>query len=161
MDTRGRTFRGSGRGGHLPDHDEWLETCFEKSAELLDVPALRAMWTRLRALPEVDPDAMCHGDLIPPNLLVSDGRLVGVLDCGGFGAADPALDLVAAWHVLDAEPLRRCRLALGAGRSSGVRGMAWAFQQAMGLVWYYVESNPTMSRIGRRTLERIIAAKTG
>jgi hypothetical protein len=28
----------------------------------------------------------------------------------------------------------------------------------MGLVWYYVESNPAMSRMGRRTLDRILAA---
>jgi hypothetical protein len=27
----------------------------------------------------------------------------------------------------------------------------------MGAVWYYVESNPAMSRMGRRTLERIMA----
>ena len=26
----------------------------------------------------------------------------------------------------------------------------------MGLVWYYAESNPAMSRTGRRTLERIM-----
>jgi hypothetical protein len=26
----------------------------------------------------------------------------------------------------------------------------------MGIVWYYVDSNPTMSRIGRRTLARIV-----
>jgi aminoglycoside phosphotransferase (APT) family kinase protein len=30
-------------------------------------------------------------------------HLVGVLDGGGFGPADPALDLVAAWHLLDYE----------------------------------------------------------
>ena len=27
----------------------------------------------------------------------------------------------------------------------------------MGLVWYYADSNPAMSRMGRRTLERIQA----
>ena len=37
------------------------------------------------------------------------------------------------------------------------RGKAWAFEQAMGLVWYYADSNPAMSRMGRRTLERIQA----
>jgi hypothetical protein len=36
--------------------------------------------------------------------------------------------------------------------------MAWAFQQAMGLVWYYLDSNPTMSRCGKRTLDRIVDA---
>jgi hypothetical protein len=26
----------------------------------------------------------------------------------------------------------------------------------MGLVWYYVDSNPAMSGLGRRTLDRIV-----
>jgi hypothetical protein len=38
------------------------------------------------------------------------------------------------------------------------RSKAWAFQQAMGLVWYYADSNPVMSRLGRITLNRIMAA---
>lgn len=37
------------------------------------------------------------------------------------------------------------------------RGKAWAFQQAMGAVWDYVDSNPAFSRMGCRTLERITA----
>jgi aminoglycoside phosphotransferase (APT) family kinase protein len=158
-DTRGRRFEGPGRGGHLPDHDDWMETCFEKSEDLLDVPRLRAMWAELRTLPEIDADVMCHGDLIPPNLLVRDGRLAGVLDVGGFAAADPALDLVVAWHLLDAAPRQALREAVGCGEVQWLRGMAWAFEQAMGLVWYYVESNPTMSRIGRGTLDRMLTGQ--
>ena len=156
-DTRGRTFEGRSRGGHLPDHDDWMETCFDKSEDLLDVRSLRAMWAELRTLPEVDADVMCHGDMIPPNILVRDGRLAGVLDGGGFAAADPALDLVGAWHLLDSTPREALREALGCGEVQWLRGMAWAFQQAMGLVWYYVESNPTMSECGRRTLDRLQA----
>lgn len=76
--TRGRSFRGEGRGGHLPDHDEWMETCFRESTGLLDVPRLRAMWAELRTLPEVDADVMCHGDLIPPRSLEIVGCGVGV-----------------------------------------------------------------------------------
>jgi hypothetical protein len=30
----------------------------------------------------------------------------------------------------------------------------------MGLVWYYLESNPAMSRMGRRTLDRILADRS-
>ena len=157
-DTRGRRFGGVGRGGHLPDHDAWLETCFRQSEELLDVPLLRRIWTGLRTLPEVDDDAMCHRDLIPPNLLVEEGRLVGVLDGGGFGPADPALDLVSAWHLLDETPRGVLRRELGCGDVQWRRGMAWAFQQAMGLVWYYVDSNPTMSRWGKRTVGRVVDA---
>lgn len=38
-----------------------------------------------------------------------------------------------------------------------VRWMAWAFEQAMGLVWYHAESNRPMSRLGVRTLDRLLA----
>lgn len=37
LDIRGRTFTGSGRGGNLRSHDAWMETCFARSAQLLDV----------------------------------------------------------------------------------------------------------------------------
>ena len=79
IDTRGRTFAGDNRGGHLPDHDAWMETCLERSEGLLDVPPLRRLWAALRELPREDGDLMTHGDLIPGNLLVRDGRLTGVL----------------------------------------------------------------------------------
>jgi len=160
-DTRGRRFGGEGRGGHLPDHDEWMDVCFRQSEGLLDVVRLRAMWAGLRTLPEVDGHRMCHGDLTPPNLLVRDRRLVGVLDGGGFAPADPALDLVAAWHLLDDVPRQVLREGLGCSEIQWRRGRAWAFQQSMGLVWYYAESNPSMSRWGRRTLDRLVRDGAG
>jgi len=160
-DTRGRRFGGEGRGGHLPDHDEWMDVCFRQSEGLLDVVRLRAMWAGLRTLPEVDGHRMCHGDLTPPNVLVRDRRLVGVLDGGGFAPADPALDLVAAWHLLDDVPRQVLREGLGCSEIQWRRGKAWAFQQSMGLVWYYAESNPSMSRWGRRTLDRLVRDDPG
>jgi aminoglycoside phosphotransferase (APT) family kinase protein len=156
LDTRGRTFGGSGRGGDLRSHDAWMATCFERSEHLLDVPRLRRLWADLRELPRTDADRMTHGDLIPGNVLVAGGRLAGVLDTGGLGAADPALDLVAAWHLLEPGPREALREALGCDDLQWQRGRAWAFQQAMGLVWYYLDSNPTMSRMGRRTLDRVL-----
>ncbi|MEV5744786.1 aminoglycoside phosphotransferase family protein [Microbispora rosea] len=155
--TRGRTFSGKGRGGDLRSHDAWMETCFERSEGLLDVPRLRRMWETFRSLPREAADVMTHGDLIPGNVLVSDGRLAGILDGGGFGPADPALDLVSAWHLLEAGPRQVLRLDLGCDDLEWERGKAWAFAQAMGVVWYYLETNPVMSRMGRRTLERILA----
>jgi aminoglycoside phosphotransferase (APT) family kinase protein len=50
-DTHGRRFDGQGRGGNLPDHDDWMEVCFRNSDGLLDVARLRHMWARLRELP--------------------------------------------------------------------------------------------------------------
>lgn len=158
IDTRGRTFPGRGRGGDLRSQDAWMETCFRHSEQLLDGPRLRRLWGRLRELPRTAPDVMNHGDLIPGNVLVSGGRLAGVLDVGDMVAADPALDLVAAWHLLDADTRSLLRADLGCDDLEWERGKAWAFAQAMGLVWYYVDSNPSMSRLGRRTLDRVLAA---
>jgi aminoglycoside phosphotransferase (APT) family kinase protein len=156
--TGGRTFSGRGRGGDLRSHDGWMQTCLERSGQLLDVPRLRRMWEAMRALPRGPAgDVMSHGDLIPGNVLVSGGRLAGILDAGGLGPADPALDLVAAWHLLKDGPRQALREELRCDDLEWERGKAWAFEQAMGLVWYYAASNPAMSRMGRRTLERIQA----
>lgn len=158
IDTRGRRYSGSGRGGDLRSHDAWMDTCFEHSQHIVDVPRLRRIWTQLRGLPRGSaPDVMTHGDLIPGNVLVSGGRLAGILDVGGFGPADPALDLVSAWHLLEAGPRQALRDELGCGDLEWERGKAWAFEQAMGAVWYYAGSNRVMSQMGQRTLHRIIA----
>lgn len=157
-ETRGRRFSGGGRGGDLSVHDEWVEYCLTRSEAMLPVGQVRAAWKTLRATPRASPDVMAHKDLTPANLLVADGRLAGVLDAGGFGPADPALDLVVGWHVLDRGPRELLRSRLSVDDDEWRRGAAWALQQAVGLVWYYEESNPSMSELGRSTLGRILAA---
>lgn len=156
VDVHGRRFDGAGRGGDLADHDGWMATCFDKSEALLDVARLRQLWARFRALPPGGAVVMSHKDLIPANLLIRDGRLAGVLDSGGFGPADPALDLVAAWHLFDRERRAIIRTRLDSSDVEWQRGAAWAFQQAMGLVWYYQASNPPMATLGRSTLARLL-----
>jgi len=155
--TRGRTFSGRRRGGDLADHDEWIAACLSYSEGLLDVPRLSRLWSSLRELPREDPDVMSHGDLTPGNVLVAGGHLAGVLDLECFGPADPSLDLISAWNLLGTGPRQVLRAALGCTDLEWERGKAWAFQQAVGLVWYYVDSNPVMSRLGRVTLDRITA----
>lgn len=157
IDTRGRTFSGQGRGGDLRSHDSWVAECLVRSESLIEVDRLRRVWAALRELPRNGvPDRMTHGDLIPGNILVAGERLAGVIDVGGLGPADPALDLIVAWHLLDEDPRQALRDDLGCDDVEWGRGEAWAFVQAMGLLWYYVESNPTMSRMGHRTLRRIM-----
>ncbi|MFD5215698.1 aminoglycoside phosphotransferase family protein [Microbacterium sp. NPDC058345] len=151
-----RVFDGRGRGGELSDHDDWMAHCLSQSTGIVDTDRVATLWGRLRAVPSAGPHVMSHRDLTPANLLVSDGRLAGVLDGGGFGPADRALDLVAAWHLFDAPARARLREAVGASDAEWHRGAAWALQQAMGLVWYYETSNPTMAQLGRSTVSRLL-----
>ena len=158
VDLRGRIFNRDNRGGLLPDHDAWVQVCLDRSGSLLDVAQLTRLWSYFRELSRTDPDVMTHGDLIPANMLVGGGRLTGVLDTGGFAPADPALDVIAGWHLLDDGPREVFRAELGSNDLQWERSKAWAFEQAIGAVWYYTDTNPAMSRMGRRTLARIVAA---
>jgi len=161
IDAGGRTFDGGGRGGVIAAQEDWVRTCFGRSEGLLDVPRLEELWRHYRELPRGnDPDVMTHGDLIPGNVLVADGRLAGVLDVGGLKPTDPALELVAAWQLLEDGPRRVLRDDLGTGDAEWERGKAWAFVQALGAVWYYVDTNPAMHTMGRRTLDRILATES-
>jgi aminoglycoside phosphotransferase (APT) family kinase protein len=159
--TDDRAFDGQGRGGDLTRHDEWVAECLDRSAPLLDVGAASALWRRLRTLPSAGPDVMSHRDLTPYNILVAgdgaEARLAGVLDSASFGPADRALDLVAAWHLFDAPARAVVRAGVGATDIEWLRGAAWALQQALGLVWYYQESNPPMSVLGASTIARLLA----
>lgn len=156
IETRGRTFAGGGRGGDLRALDQWMEECFAQSVEMMDVARLRSIWEAMRELPRPSMDVMSHNDLIATNIVVEAGRLSAVLDVGGLGPADPALDLICAWNVLDVGPRSALRELLCSDDVEWARGRAWAFAQAMGLPWYYAESNPTMAHMGRVTLDRIL-----
>lgn len=156
IDARNQTFQGPGRGGSLNDHDAWIQRCLERSERLLPIPQLTVMWTRWRTLKRTQPDVMSHRDLIPMNLLTDGTHLRGVLDTGGYSPADPALDLVVAWHLLDVPRRSILRERLGCSDLEWDRGAAWAFAQAIGLVWYYEKSNPAMAELGRSTLQRLL-----
>ncbi len=157
LSLHGRRFSGDGRGGDLHRHDGWVRECLARSGDLLDVPALRALWERCLRLPHVSADVVTHGDLVPGNVLVGGGRLAGVLDVGGLGPADPALDLIAGWHLFEGPARERFRAGCGGRDLDWVRGQAWAFVQAVGLVRYYARTNPAMSSVGARTLGRVLA----
>ncbi|KAK5077222.1 hypothetical protein LTR64_005297 [Lithohypha guttulata] len=88
---------------------------------------------------------MSHGDLTPMNVLAREEKIVGILDTGSFGPADSALDLVAVWHMLEKEQREVIKDTLDVGDVEWRRGAAWAFEQAMGWVWYYQHSNPILA----------------
>ncbi len=100
--TEGRVFTGPWRGGLLTSQDEAVADGLERNRGMIDVDALARLWAELRTTPRTEPDVWAHRDLMPGNLLVADGRLAGVIDVGTLTVADPAIDLQAAWNLLDA-----------------------------------------------------------
>lgn len=57
---------------------------------------------QLRALPPLSRKSLIHGDLIPANILVSDGKVSGVLDFGFLTTVgDPQFDAAIAASIFD------------------------------------------------------------
>ena len=109
------------------------------------------------AAPAYDgPPTWVHGDLLAANLLVADGRLVGLLDWGGAGTGDPASDLYPAWAVLDGPGRQRFRAALAVDDATWARGRGWALRTPIQGLPYYRETNPGFAAMSRRVLDAVL-----
>jgi aminoglycoside phosphotransferase (APT) family kinase protein len=96
-----------------------------------------------------------HGDLLPGNLLVVDGRLAAVIDWGGINVGDPVCDLQPAWNVFAGSSRERYRAELAVDDASWLRG--WALFQAVVALPYYRDTNPGMVRPASHALEQVLA----
>ncbi|MGC4875736.1 aminoglycoside phosphotransferase family protein [Micromonospora sp. DT43] len=156
IDTGGRSWPGTGRGGPLADQDADVRAALAVSGELTDTAALAELWGRCRDVRRDGPDVWIHADLMPGNLLVRDGRLVAVIDLGTVGVGDPAVDLMPAWNLLETGSRETYRRALGVDDATWERGRGWALAQAINALPYYVETNPVMAGIARHTLRAVL-----
>ncbi|RAO60561.1 hypothetical protein LUPAC06_01184 [Micromonospora saelicesensis] len=157
IDTGGRIWSGNGRGGRLAAADAGVRAALAVSGTLTDTAALSELWKRCRDARRDDPtDVWIHGDLMPGNLLVRDGRLAAVIDLGAVGVGDPAVDLMPAWNLFDAGSRETYRRALGVDDATWERGRGWALEQAINALPYYVETNPVMAGIARHTLRAML-----
>jgi aminoglycoside phosphotransferase (APT) family kinase protein len=133
-----------------------------KSADLIDVDAVASAWGECLTLGVAEPVAAVwiHADLMPGNLLTRQGRLAAVIDLGGAGIGDPAVDLMPAWNLLSREAREVFRDGLGVSDATWARGRAWAIVQAIGALPYYVQTNPVMADTARATLAAVLQPST-
>ncbi len=106
--------------------------------------------------PFAGPLVWVHGDLHPLNLLALRGRLSGVIDWGGLGLGDPAMDLMIGWTLFDAPARQVFRQAMDPSPEAWARGRALAFAKAVAAVPYYRRSNPGFREVMLATLNRVL-----
>ncbi len=146
------------RGVPLARRDVETRRALEQCRGLVPVEELRAVWEdALRAPVWEGPGRWIHGDLFPSNLLVSDGRLCGVLDWGGLGVGDPATDLLFAWNLFGRAERASFRRALGVDDATWRRGRGLAVSVAVVALPYYLETNPAVVRWARRMAGEALA----
>lgn len=103
------------------------------------------------------PPCWIHGDLIPTNLLIQNGRLNAVIDFGGLGVGDPACDMLVAWTFLSAETRDIFRSTLVVDEATWTRGRGWALSFGLIAFEYYQETNPILAGIAKRSIEEALA----
>jgi aminoglycoside phosphotransferase (APT) family kinase protein len=153
----GRGWSGNGRGGRPLADSSWVRTSIRRSSHLIDPRAATRIWeTALAAPPHDGEPVRIHGDPVPGNLLVSGGRLSGLIDVSEPVVGDPAADLQPAWEILQ-EPQRSSFVrAMGLDEAAWQRGRGWAFEMAIGGLHYYEHTNPVFFRTARRTLANLL-----
>lgn len=103
------------------------------------------------------PEVWVHGDLLPGNLIVVDGRLSAVIDFGGLNVGDPACDLLPAWNVFTGASRLRFRAELGPDDATWLRGRGWTLYQALPALSFYWDTNQGMVRQASRALAEVLA----
>lgn len=149
------------RGRALVEFDSQTRKNIDKCRSIegldLDLDAALGVWNRALEAPGAHQqisDRWYHGDLVAENLLLTNGRLSGVLDFGGLAVGDPTIDLHGAWEVLDAPARKAFRSRLEVDDAEWQRGRAWALAIALGCFTYYWD---TMA--GRRR-DRLVMARS-
>ena len=159
IDTTGAHARSPhARGGPLAEADEQVRRSLSALGDRVDAGAVRRAWDdALAAPPWPGPDVWVHGDLLPGNLLVADGRLSAVIDWGGLNVGDPACDLQAAWNVFTGPARQRFLSELAVDDASWRRGRGWVVQQTVSALPYYWDTNPGIVRQATRALAEVLA----
>ena len=146
------------RGAPLAGRDADTRQAIAALGDTMDAAAATAVWEEaLRAREWHRPPVWFHGDLLPGNLLVADGRLSAVIDWNGLGVGDPACDLVIAWALFAGESRAAFRAALGVDDATWARGRGHALSQALIFIPYYRHTNPLGVAYHRRTLAAVLA----
>lgn len=146
------------RGAPLAGRDAATRQAIATLDGVIDAAAATAVWEHALSVGEwPGPPVWFHGDLLPGNLLVADGRLSAVIDWNGLGVGDPACDLVIAWALFAGAGRDAFRVALGVDDATWARGRGHALSQALIFIPYYRDTNPLGVAYHRRTLDAVLA----
>ncbi len=162
-DTTGAPLRApGGRGAPLVELDDEVQRSIAELGNRIDGAAALRSWERsLHAPPERGSAVWVHGDLLPGNLLVRDGRLSAVIDFGGLNVGDPACDLQPAWNVFTGSSRRTFLDELHVDEGTRLRGQGWALAQAVLALPYYWDTNPGIVRQALHAVTQVLGDEDG
>ena len=154
IDTHGGPEPAGGRGRPLSYREPFVRDALQR----VHAPAAIELWERALKAPEWGSTSVwIHADLDRRNVLVRDGTLAGVLDWGGVGIGDPAVDVMVAWKLVAREERDRFRALLDVDDATWLRAQGWVLSQALIALGYYTpENNPALHAEATRWLAEVL-----
>jgi aminoglycoside phosphotransferase (APT) family kinase protein len=146
------------RGVPLHLRDEGTRAAIVAMGAMIDTDAALRVWDDALRAPEWDrPPVWFHGDLLPGNLLMAEGRLSAVIDWSGLGVGDPACDLMCAWALFSGQSRQTFRDALAVDDATWARARGQALSQAVIFIPYYLHTNPVGVTCAQQMLREVLA----
>lgn len=146
------------RGVPLAVLDPTVRRSIAALENLIDTSAASRAWAAALEVPSwQEAPVWIHGDIHGGNLLISDGRISGVIDWGLAGVGDPACDLIVAWNLLTGESRDIFRAGVGVDDSTWTRGRGWALYTGLVALPYYLHTNPVIVRTSRHVINEALA----
>ena len=146
------------RGGPLANRDAGTREAIAALQGEIDTDAATGAWEKALEAPDWDrPPVWLHGDLLPGNVLVEDGRVSAIIDFGSFAVGDPACDTMIAWSLFSGKSREMYRAALAVDDATWARGRGCALSQALIALPYYLNTNPAIVGTSRRAIAEVLA----
>lgn len=145
------------RGCLLSDRDGSIHKSIEAISDIFDLQAMRVTWEEALAASVWDNEPVwIHGDIHAANIVVRDGKLVGIIDFGLAALGDPACDLALAWSFLPADSRAYFFEAVELDNAAIQRGKGWALYIGAIALSYYRDRNPVLARIGKKAISSVL-----
>ena len=146
------------RGTPMAQYDEAVQWGIRQLGGVIDVDRARHVWQcALEAGDWTGAPVWIHADLLPGNILISRGRLSGIIDWSGAGVGDPACEAMVAWS-LPPRARRLFRRTLGFDDATWARARAWVVEQTVFYIPYYAGSLPHAVDQARARLDEALRA---
>jgi len=150
------------RGVPLAKRDEPTRAAIAELGDRIDGRRVTAAWEQaLSANAWTREPVWSHGDLSAGNLLARQRKLSAVIDWGGVGVGDPAVDLMPAWSIFDGRSRLAYREALGrdfgGDEDMWQRGRGWALSTALIALPYYFDRYPGIVAESKAKIAAVLA----
>lgn len=141
------------RGASICVYDREIQEAFKILQDVLPIKKLHPIWNKAMLSQWNRPNVWVHGDIAPGNLLVTRGRLSGIIDFGTLGTGDPACDYAIAWTFFDKQSRETFYSHSGCDAETWNRAKAWALWKAM---ITYTSENEVASFNAKYTIQSIL-----